>query len=489
MFEAHKLPAWLLVLLPCSLACQDDGPSNETATTLLDTTGDGDGDSGDGDGDPGDGDGDPGDGDGDPGDGDGDGDSDPCGSGPGCYPEPIVSGAGLSSRAPLGCASSGPFTSPWWFDIAGGGAIDAAKSTPLAADFDDDDDIDILLAARKTSAPNIFPGNGDGSFGAPTQLSGIMLFIGGWGLDAGDIDSDGNTDIVLGDHAEGALAWLNNGGLTFTLADAGLPQGTLYSGAGLGDIDGDLDFDVVLGGDQFGGGYDVVLRDGGTWVQSFPAGLPALGDPANRNIGNAQFYDYDDDGDMDLFAMGQQPTGGVAAFVYENTGAGASWSSRGQFPGGSILSLGNPVQGAIGDVNCDNFVDIAAGGTVYLGDGAGAWSQSAMVDASDLSQLGDLDGDGWLDIVTHSSAGLRLYISDGTGSNFTLDETAGLPDGSYVPPGLVPQTSFEFDDAYGIDLADIDGNGVLDIVRSYKLFDAGVFGDAANENILEVWVR
>lgn len=483
MSQVRSTPMLLLCLLPGSLACQDDGSSNET-TTLLGTTGDGDGDPGDGD----PGDGDPGDGDGDGDPGDGDGDSDPCGDGPGCYPDPVVAGAGLSSRAPLGCAGSGPFASPWWTDIAGGGAIDAAKSTPLAADFDDDGDIDILLAARKTFAPSIFPGNGDGFFNGPTSLSGISLFVGGWGLDAGDIDGAGGTDIAIGDHTEGALAWLHAGGLSFTLTTTGLPQGNLYSGAGLGDVDGDGDLDLVLGGDQFGGGYELALFGGGAWTTSTPAGLPPPGGE-NANVGSALFFDYDADGDMDLFAIGQPPTGGVAAFVYENTGAGASWSARGQFTGGSIQSLGNPVQGAIGDVNCDGLVDITAGGTVYLGDGAGAWSQSAVVDAADLSQLGDLDGDGYLDIVTHSSAGLRVYIGDGSGSSFTLDASAGLPDGSYVPPGLVPQTSFELDAAYGMDLADVDGNGNLDIVRSYKLRDSGVFGDAANENILEVWVR
>jgi hypothetical protein len=178
----------------------------------------------------------------------------------------------------------------------------------------------------------------------------------------------------------------------------------------------------------------------------------------------------------------------VAAFVYENNGDGSSWSSRGQFGGGSIQSLGNPVQGAIGDVNCDGNVDIAVGGTVHVGDGAGNWTQSAVVDLADLSQLGDMNGDGWLDIVTHSSEGLRLYLGDGTGS-FALDAGTGLPSGTHVPPGMTPQGSFDFDAAYGVELADLDGNGVLDIVRSYKIRDSAVFGDAANENILEVWVR
>src|SRR5690606_9390875 len=185
----------------------------------------------------------------------------PGSTGPGCHPSPDVDGAGLSSRAPLGCGSSGAFSSPWVVEI--GQAIDAAKSIPLATDFDGDGATDILLNARKTSAPAVFPGNGDGSFGAPSQLSGIQLFAGGWGLDAGDIDGAGGTDIAIGDHTEGALAWLHAGGFTFNVATTGLPQGSLYSGAGLGDFDGDGDLDVVFGADQFNGGYHVALFSAG----------------------------------------------------------------------------------------------------------------------------------------------------------------------------------------------------------------------------------
>jgi hypothetical protein len=480
-------PRSSLLLLLCLPACNDDGPSDGETTFV---TGDGDSETlGDGDGDPtGDGDGDPtGDGDGDP-TGDGDGDGDPCAGGPGCYPSAVVDGAGLSSRSPLGCGSQAAFSSPWFVDIAGGGAIDAAKSTPIATDFDGNGVTDIFLTARKTGAPSVFPGNGGGSFGAPTFLSGIQLFAGGWGGDAGDIDGGGGTDIAIGDHTSGALAWLHAGGFSFTVTTSGLPQGELYSGAGLGDFDGDGDLDVVFGSDQFGGGYHAALFSGGSWTQVTPAGLPPLGTPGNSNVGSVLFEDYDGDGDMDMFAIGQPQTGGVAAFVYENGGDGSSWTSRGQFTGGSIQSLGNPVQGAIGDVNCDGNVDISAGGSVHLGDGAGNWTPSAVVDPADLSQLGDMNGDGFLDIVTHSNAGLRLYLGDGTGA-FAHDPNTGLPDGTYVPPGFVAQGTFEFTDAYGMDLADFDGNGVLDIVRAYKIRDSAVFGDGANENILEVWVR
>jgi hypothetical protein len=492
MFRA-RLPVsvvFALCLGLFSIACNDDGRGEDGNGV---GPGDGD-DSGDGSGTEGGGSTGDGDGSGDGsgtgnGTSDGTGDGGDCFDGPGCYPDPNVAGAGLSSRAPLACGGQGAFTSSWHVDLAGGGAIDAAKSTPLATDFDGDGNVDILIAARKTSAPTIHAGLGDGTFGATTSLSGIGMFVGGWGLDAGDIDAGGGTDIAIGDHTEGPLAWLHAGGMSFNPATTGMPQGQTYSGCGLGDIDGDGDLDVVFGGDQFGGGYDVATFEGGSWTSISPAGLPPPGDSQNANVGGVQFFDYEGDGDMDMFAFGQPGTGGVACFVYENGGDGSSWTSRGTYAGGSIQSLGNPVQGAIGDVNCDDNIDIAAGGTVHLGDGQGGWTQGAVVDASDLSQLGDMNGDGWLDVVTNSSNGLKVYLGDGTGTSFALEQDNGLPTGDYAPPGMSPQGAFQFDAAYGIDLADLDNNENLDIVRSYKIRDDAVMGDSANENILEVWTR
>ncbi len=85
-----------------------------------------------------------------------------------------------------------------------------------------------------------------------------------------------------------------------------------------------------------------------------------------------------------------------------------------------------------------------------------------------------MNGDGHLDLVTHDIAtGLTLYLGDGSGSTWVLDDTAGLP-------GATDALGRPMTDAYGIDIADLDGNGSLDIVRIASYDD---------EFTVEAWVR
>ncbi len=63
------------------------------------------------------------------------------------------------------------------------------------ADFNHDGHVDIAIADGSPSEVDIFPGNGDGSFGAPAVLPSSVID----GLVAVDLDGDGNVDLAAAD--------------------------------------------------------------------------------------------------------------------------------------------------------------------------------------------------------------------------------------------------------------------------------------------------
>ncbi len=126
---------------------------------------------------------------------------------------------------------------------------------------------------------------------------------------------------------------------------------------------------------------------------------------------------------------------------------------------------------AIADVNADGIPDIVAPPPrmsdgklrVWLGDGKGAfkeWPLSFSENGKPLSRpsvdyggvaIGDIDGDGHMDIVTAShSAGLVSFFGDGKGG-FEVVRTG------------LPQRDFS---SQGVALVDADGKGRLEIVAS-----------------------
>jgi hypothetical protein len=381
-------------------------------------------------------------------------------------------GCGRNSFAPPGCAG-GSFSYRWGVRLV----ADAGKSVPVAEDLDGDGDLDIAVNPRISNSCHVFPGNGDGTFASAVLLPPGGMFAGGWGIDVGDFTNDGRLDVAVGDHVAGAVAWTNGGGLSFSLATTGLPSDTLQ-GAGLMDLDGDGNLDAVFGADQFSSGFVVRHGNGsGSWTDRGVSGIPALGAGSSANNGWINSSDIEGDGDVDVIAFGQVG-GGLAALVFFNGGDGVSFTST-TIGGGGGGSVGNPVQGAIGDVDCDGDLDIALGGRIYLGSGT-SWSPGATADAAKVSTLGDLNGDGYLDLVTQQDAsGVRAYLNDGSGTSFALEDM-GLPGASWSSPAA----SGSMDSAYGLDLADVTGDGVLDLVRTFS-----VSSGMSTVAVMEVWTR
>jgi hypothetical protein len=403
-----------------------------------------------------------------------------CGDGTGCAPalwQP--DGATRGSSIPGGCGE-GPFSLRWSWEVPG---IDAAKAVPHLVDANGDGALDLLMSARKTDGL-VFLGQGDGTFAEPGTMG--VSFLGGWAFDAGDVDGDGAIDLVLGDHNHGALLLTGSGNGSFSGSGASLIEGT-YSGAGLGDLDGDGTLDAVFGADQFNSGYAVALGDGTGLAGVDVTGMPAFGAGGPANNGVIRFADLDLDDDLDVIAFGQGAAGTLEAHPFLNDGTGTGFTASGSLAGSGGTGTGIPIQGSVGDFDCDGYPDVASGGTLWRG-GASGFVEGPTVDTAMIATFADLDGNGWLDVITHSpDGGLRAFMGDGTA---LVGTDLGLPGPEYVPAehtgdmGLVP-----LDDALGIDVDDLDGDGDLEIVRWYKLSIPGAFGTETTFHRLEVWAR
>jgi hypothetical protein len=128
---------------------------------------------------------------------------------------------------------------------AGQGAIDT--------DYDGDGDIDVI-AANRTGDVNILQNDGHGNFTIVDPASLGITDRAEDGISTGDVDNDGDLDMLLAGDGYGRL-YLNNGNGSFAFQQAF--NGTDGYMGGFADLDNDGDLDLVFAGDD-----QVYLNDG-----------------------------------------------------------------------------------------------------------------------------------------------------------------------------------------------------------------------------------
>jgi len=339
-------------------------------------------------------------------------------------------------------------------------------------DIDGDGDLDAVLATYDYSPWNrLYLNSGSGVFVDASQgfppLSGPVT-----GVALGDVDADGDLDVLFG-HSQQNRLFLNAGSALFTDATSQLapPLPAPFSdntyAVALADVDGDADLDAVIGNIPTGvsRGQDRLHLNDGLGAFTEVTGPFAKPTHPPRAFG---FGDVDADGDVDLFvgAIGQNR-------LYLNDGAGLLSDATSQLP-----ALADATQAvALGDVDGDGDLDALIGNDgpnrLDLNDGSGNFTAQAFGGGPcDAVALADLDGDGDLDALIGRDGQNRLYLNDGAG---------GFTDATNQVPSID-------DDTYALGVGDVDGDGDFDVLIGNEgqnglwLNDGtGAFSDATNQ--------
>ncbi len=252
-----------------------------------------------------------------------------------------------------------------------------------------------------------------------------------------DINLDGHLDIIsVGDHGSpfvnsqqhGIMVWLGDGAGTWTPYQSG---NFGYGGCAAGDLDLDGFPDLVWGihhnwGDPGFGDtlLGAALGNGGSgaWTP-WGTGLAASGE--DWGMFATDLADFDVNGRLDLVSQSFGGSNGLR--LYENHGDG-TWSQAWAATGGSV---GYTLK--TGDINADGYPDIActrSGTAVFLGDGAFGFTAAVNglpAEAIAGVDLGDINSDGRDDLAFCTSAGgIGCYTFDDLSSSW-VSASAGLP--------------------------------------------------------------
>ncbi|MGV6860493.1 MAG: FG-GAP-like repeat-containing protein [Putridiphycobacter sp.] len=302
----------------------------------------------------------------------------------------------------------------------------------------------------------------------------------------GDIDNDGDIDIVssggqvtpISGFGPSSILYLNDGNANFEHFVVSIP--IYYSSSVLGDIDGDLDLDLIVFGADNPSGYQNI--DSGptqTKVLKFNGDSLAIV-PNSLSVGlidvSGELTDVDGDSDLDLVVMGLDSLSIMRVKLFKNDGVG-------NFTEDYLNNFNVLANGSIssGDFDNDGDIDLVFAGInssnnfslmTYLNDGSGDFGLPIILKdtfTNDFynqvqftrihTSLLDIDSDNNLDLLVSSMETIYLFKNDGNG-NF-------IESPQYIQNLIDITQTNDFHSVNRLYTVDFNFDGVEEIVLDY----------------------
>ncbi|MFD2719003.1 FG-GAP-like repeat-containing protein [Hymenobacter monticola] len=328
----------------------------------------------------------------------------------------------------------------------------------LLGDLDNDGDLDLVTTGALYGC-RIFLNNGSGRY---TFKTGLVAGQTPSGTALADVDQDGDLDLLVGDADNNSVAVCINDGLANFIGSVtgaqNSPVGVRPVSIAVGDVDGDGDLDFATAN---GGASSVSVRLNNGALPLLYTGLVTVAVGVNPT--SVALGDVDNDGDLDLLTT----NAGTAASPLSTVSVSRN-SGTGSFGAATTFTVGaQPSELVLADVDGDGDQDLLTANagdatvSVRLNNGTATFSGSttlALPAGSTPTGLraGDVDADGDLDLVVAQGVGGRVFTFLNAAGTFTVQARALRLSRSPSPTAT----------SVGVTLGDVDADGDLDVVTS-----------------------